>query len=108
VKATLVVTELSMTCDACPVQFEGRVDDGRYVYIRSRHGGLRVGVGPTLKAAVGAGEFWGAEDTTGTEVLLDVDVDEFATPDEVLSVIAASGVLSLPEAPVALSEKERQ
>lgn len=48
------VTELTRTCVACPSQWEGRLDDGRWVYVRYRFGMLRVGVGATVDAAVDA------------------------------------------------------
>lgn len=51
----LKVTELAMTCSACPSQWEGKVEDGRHLYVRYRWGGLSCGVGPTFDDAVGAG-----------------------------------------------------
>ena len=38
------VTKLVMTCGACPSQWEGETDDGRFVYVRYRHGCLTVSV----------------------------------------------------------------
>lgn len=46
------LTELVQTCTACPAQWEGKTDDGQYVYIRYRWGILRAGVGPTIHEAV--------------------------------------------------------
>lgn len=46
------VTELKKTCNACPAQWEGRTSDGRWVYVRYRWGGLRIGFGADLKEAV--------------------------------------------------------
>lgn len=46
------VHELRMTCPACPAQWEGRTDDGRYVYVRYRWGWLQIGVGDTFHEAV--------------------------------------------------------
>ena len=46
------VTELRQTCNMCPSQWEGRTDDGQYIYVRYRHGYLSVSVGPTVDAAV--------------------------------------------------------
>jgi hypothetical protein len=49
----MVVTELEKTCDACPAQWEGRLEDGRYIYVRFRSGHLTIGVGATSSEAVG-------------------------------------------------------
>lgn len=38
------IVELEQTCDSYPSQWEGRSDDGRYVYIRYRFGELLFGV----------------------------------------------------------------
>lgn len=46
------VVELKMTCLACPAQWEGRMSDGRWVYVRFRHGRLSLGYGVTLSRAV--------------------------------------------------------
>jgi hypothetical protein len=46
------VTQIRRTCTACPSQWEGRTDDGQYVYVRSRHDYLRVSLGPTLDDAI--------------------------------------------------------
>lgn len=51
----LKVTEIAMTCSACPSQWEGRLEDGRHIYVRYRHGHLTLGAGPTFDDAVGAG-----------------------------------------------------
>ncbi len=40
----IVVTTLTQTCSACPSQWEGRTADNRAVYIRYRHGYLRIEV----------------------------------------------------------------
>lgn len=34
----LKITELKMTCSACPSQWEGRLSDGSLLYARFRHG----------------------------------------------------------------------
>lgn len=39
-----VIIKVIETCDACPSQWSARTDDGRYVYIRYRHGNFRVDV----------------------------------------------------------------
>ncbi len=47
------VLTLKKTCLACPSQWEGDIEDGRAVYARFRHGHLSVGIGGTVKEAVG-------------------------------------------------------
>jgi hypothetical protein len=47
------VLTLKKTCLACPSQWEGDLEDGRAVYARFRHGHLSVGIGGTVKEAVG-------------------------------------------------------
>lgn len=42
-----LVTSLKMTCSACPSQWEGYTEDGRFVYIRYRYGGLGVDIAPS-------------------------------------------------------------
>ena len=42
----MLIAELTQTCDRSPSQWEGRLDDGRTIYIRYRHGQLSVHVGP--------------------------------------------------------------
>ena len=53
----LIVTEIRNTCGACPSQWEGRTEDGRYVYVRYRWGHLTIGVGDT--------DIWDAVDRGG-------------------------------------------
>lgn len=48
----MIVLEVHQTCVARPAQWEGRLDDGRYVYARYRYGNLQIGVGSTLEDAV--------------------------------------------------------
>jgi hypothetical protein len=50
---TLRVVSLTQTCTACPSQWEGRLSNGDYVYIRYRHGYLSLSTGPTPDEAVG-------------------------------------------------------
>ena len=38
----LRVTNIVQTCGACPSQWEGKVEDGRMIYIRYRHGYLSI------------------------------------------------------------------
>lgn len=45
------VVSITQTCNACPSQWEGTLDDGRMVYVRYRWGGLSIRVSnlPTKK-----------------------------------------------------------
>lgn len=45
------VVALEQTCLLMPSQWEGELDDGRSLYVRYRHGLLRVGVGEAAKDA---------------------------------------------------------
>ena len=38
------IIELTQTCGACPSQWEGKLEDGRMIYIRYRYGGLEVSI----------------------------------------------------------------
>lgn len=44
--------EVEKTCSACPAQWEGRLADGRFVYVRYRHGWLSIGLGASSDEAV--------------------------------------------------------
>ena len=46
------ITQLQKTCCACPAQWEGRLSDGRYIYIRYRWSDFSVGIGATDDDAV--------------------------------------------------------
>jgi hypothetical protein len=43
---------ITQTCLACPSQWEGELDDGRFFYARYRWGGLTFSTGESLDAAV--------------------------------------------------------
>lgn len=51
-KTTNKIIYLKQTCSFCPSQFEGKLDDGRCVYIRYRFGVLRAGVGKTINDCI--------------------------------------------------------
>ena len=53
------VVQWRQTCMACPSQWEGRLDDGRFFYGRYRWGYLSLGFGDVLDAAVMNGNSWG-------------------------------------------------
>lgn len=40
------VVSLKQTCSACPTQYEGKLDDGRMIYVRYRWGYLSIRVSP--------------------------------------------------------------
>lgn len=40
------------TCEAFPSQWEGMLDNGKSIYIKYRHGKLKVGLGKTLSKAI--------------------------------------------------------
>ncbi len=46
------LTSLRQTTGACPSQWEGTTDDGRFVYARYRFGELTIGVGASVEDAV--------------------------------------------------------
>jgi len=56
------VIEIRQTCGACPSQWEGKLSDGRYVYVRYRYGYLSISVGgPTVADAVRGEEVFGQD-----------------------------------------------
>ena len=60
----MLIVELTQTCSAAPSQWDARLDDGRVVYIRYRHGELTVQIGPeyaSVMDVVGM-EHWFQED----------------------------------------------
>lgn len=46
------VATLQKTCESHPAQWEGRLADGRFIYVKFRWGHLRIGIGETPAAAV--------------------------------------------------------
>jgi hypothetical protein len=46
---------LKRTTWACPTQWEGKLEDGRILYARCRHGELSVGIGAEIDAAIANG-----------------------------------------------------
>jgi len=41
-----------VTCESCPWQVEGQLEDGRWFYLRHRNCSLQLGVGATLEEAI--------------------------------------------------------
>lgn len=48
------VVSLEQTCSACPSQWEGQLDDGRWLYARYRGGFLSIRLGDSLDEAISA------------------------------------------------------
>jgi len=46
------IAALEQTCDACPSQWEGTLEDGTAFYVRYRGARLRIGFGETVGAAI--------------------------------------------------------
>jgi len=42
------IIKLIKTCDACPAQWEGKLEDGRMLYFRYRYGHLSVRISPEV------------------------------------------------------------
>jgi len=78
------ITELRKTCNACPAQWEGKLDDGRAVYIRYRWGVLTIDAGDTIDEAI-AGQhnilIVNSRDGMGGFMTL-ADLKEFTKPRE--------------------------
>jgi hypothetical protein len=68
--SAITITELQQTCVACPSQWEGRLADGRALYIRYRHGYLRANAADTRDGAISYGS---ADLKASVEVLFDSD-----------------------------------
>lgn len=47
-----LVAEIKQTCGACPSQWECKLEDGRFMYVRYRFGHLSIGIGDTMFYAV--------------------------------------------------------
>jgi hypothetical protein len=58
--------EIIQTCGACPVQYEGRTQDGRVFYFRSRWNTARITVADNIDDAVD-GNGWTATEEIGGE-----------------------------------------
>lgn len=68
-----VIWGIRQTCGACPSQWEGVLEDGRFVYIRFRDADLTCGVGFTLASAIANAEAFDTEggDLAGGEITLE-------------------------------------
>lgn len=52
----MTIKSITQTCDACPSQWEGELDDGRFFYVRYRWGNLQLGIGKDDSEAVRVSE----------------------------------------------------
>jgi hypothetical protein len=77
------VAEYKRTCIACPSQWEGRLTDGRYFYVRFRWGHFGFGVGASEGDAVRNCEYvdeWDNEDEANLSGFMpDSTMKEFMT-----------------------------
>jgi hypothetical protein len=87
----IVVTEIGQTCHACPSQWEGRTDDGDYIYVRFRWGFLAIGKGPTIEDAID--NAYKQEEIFGRQ--LKGSLDGFLTYEELIET--TKGFISWPE-----------
>lgn len=76
--------KIRQTCAACPTQWEGTLDDGRFVYFRYRHGRLTIDIAKDADSCM-----YGTGDTT---VWFEDFTDErgndgFMDDDEVKAII---------------------
>ncbi len=71
----LTTVSLAQTCDACPAQWEGRLTDGRALYVRYRHGWLQAEVEDECVLSVAVGDrFHGCMETDEMLVLTGLKV----------------------------------
>jgi len=70
------IETITQTCRACPSQWEGRLADGRPIYIRFRHGELSIRIGDAgdgIEKAIDAPAWfeWEADNGLDGEISLD-------------------------------------
>jgi hypothetical protein len=72
----IVVKNLEQTTEACPSQWEGEDIEGNKIYIRYRHGGLRLDVNGDSRYSMSYGDNWdGCMDTDKMLELLESHLD---------------------------------
>lgn len=75
----ITVTELRRTCMGCPAQWEGETATGDNIYVRYRHGTLRVDLNRNTVFSLDHGEGWaGVMDYDELKALL---AGQFRLPD---------------------------
>lgn len=76
---------LKQTCEACPSQWEGKLSDGRKVYIRYRWGTLTVHVGETKAMSI--------EDTVATfpiaSIIMGSAMDGYLKEEDMLEMLSS-------------------
>jgi hypothetical protein len=81
------LVELTQTCYACPSQWEGKLEDGRFVYVRYRWGCLQVGIEDSLTEAIRHTEYLDYEGPDGLHGLMStekmLEITEFQFDGEV-------------------------
>lgn len=83
------VIEVLQTCDFCPAQWEGKTDDGRFIYARYRWERLTIRIGASPQEAIGGELVY--------EALLEDDLDG---PGGYAKLKAATAeVISWPDVP---------
>lgn len=85
----MIIKNLLCTCGACPSQWDAITDDGRAVYIRYRHGTLRLHVG-----AHGDTTPFAAVKADPLHVWPDIgdSLDGMMTEDELQRFLAGAGI----------------
>jgi hypothetical protein len=84
--------DLQQTCGACPEQYEGQLEDGRWIYLRHRHGLGNISVGSTVDDAVTAG--WPGYKSDGRELLAwrDNEWDGMLRPGALAHIFYLAGI----------------
>jgi len=81
----LRILRLTNTCNACPAQWEGWLNDGRAIYIRYRWGYLSVRVSEEatkdIADAVSGNEIYGRRIGHGLDGFMDYDILKEKTGD---------------------------
>lgn len=50
------IASITQTCFGCPSQWEGKTEDGKYIYMRFRWGHLRLDINDETVASMDVGE----------------------------------------------------
>jgi hypothetical protein len=65
------VTKIIETCGGCPSQWNGRTDDGQYLYVRYRWGFLRVALGLSVMVELDGDDIYGEQIGDGLDGVMD-------------------------------------
>lgn len=77
---------LSLTCESCPSQWEGQLNDGTYIYVRYRFGKFTYGIGDSLDQAV-------REAMEKTPIILGEELDGFMEEATMRALLTHCGVI---------------